>query len=168
LQGANSIDEAVSQFFENPDKYSQASVSTSHPPHHDKNMSQAFSSNLEKNHDYESKMLGNPENAGVMPVTPEKSGLIPVAPANGGMIPVNPEHAGLIPADSHRGDEAKILADHTPKYAPPSYAPPTHARPAQSANGAPRRAHTNAVIQAGHVRARDEVRLLLRSSIRVR
>lgn len=74
--------------------------------------------------------------------------------------PVNPGDAGMIPVDSKRGNDSKILAD------PPTYAPPTYAPPAQSANRQPRRAHTNAVIQAGHVRARDEVRLL-QSQIRL-
>lgn len=43
----------------------------------------------------------------------------------------------------------------------PAYAPPAYPPPSQSASMALHRPHTNAVIEAGHARARDEVRLLL-------
>ena len=44
-----------------------------------------------------------------------------------------------------------------PAFAPPAFAPPAYAPPANSSSGARRRPHTNAVIEAGHLRARDEV-----------
>lgn len=56
--------------------------------------------------------------------------------------------------DSEQGNDSKdkpLLA-----YAPPSYLPPS-----QNASMALRRPHTNPVIEAEHVRARDEVRLAL-------
>lgn len=43
-----------------------------------------------------------------------------------------------------------------PAYSPPPYAPPTN-----NVNAQRRRPHTNPVIEAGNVRARDEVSLLL-------
>jgi len=48
-----------------------------------------------------------------------------------------------------------INDEELPAYAPPSYQPPK-----QRANRAQRRPHTNAIIEAGHVRARDEVCLI--------
>jgi hypothetical protein len=82
LKGAETIDEAVGQFYENPDKYSDIPV-------------------------------------------PSKSN-----PAN-------------------QSKESKTQA-----YSPPPYAPPVN-----SVSGSRRRPHTNAVIEAGNIRARDEVRL---------
>jgi hypothetical protein len=86
LKGANTIDEAVNHFYENPNKYSDSSV-------------------------------------------PSMSNL------------VNPTK------------ETKIQV-----YSPPLYAPP-----AKTMSGPRRRPHTNAVIEAGNVRARDEVRFTLTS-----
>lgn len=40
----------------------------------------------------------------------------------------------------------------------PNYAPPAHPVPSASVSAALRRPHTNAVIEAAHVRAKDEVR----------
>jgi hypothetical protein len=55
--------------------------------------------------------------------------------------------------------------DHTaeakaPAYTPPPYAPP-YSPPANALAHFNRRPHTNPVIEAGHVRARDEVRFTL-------
>jgi hypothetical protein len=83
-KGADTIDEAVAQFYENPNKYSHSSA-------------------------------------------PSMS------------IPVN------------NSKEAKTQVDPPPLYAPP----------ANTMSGSRRRPHTNAVIQAGNVRARDEVRYTL-------
>ena len=43
----------------------------------------------------------------------------------------------------------------------PAFAPPSYPPPIQGASVAPHRPHTNLVIEAAHVRARDEVRLTL-------
>jgi hypothetical protein len=87
LKNADTIDEAVGQFYENPNKYSQSTVpSTSNPVNHTK--------------------------------------------------------------------ETKKQV-----YSPPPYAPPT-----RTMGGPQRRLHTNAVIEAGHVRARDEVRFAFTSA----
>ena len=85
-KGADTIDEAVAQFYENPNKYSHSS-------------------------------------------------------APGMPIPVN------------HSKEAKTQVDPPPLYAPP----------ANTMSRSQRRPHTNAVIQAGNVRARDEVRFTLNS-----
>lgn len=87
IQGADSVDEAVGQFFENPDKYTA-------PP---------------------------------APSSPNA----PVANA------------------------AKNAQSQAPAYSPPPYAPPANIN---GSGGPRRRPHTNPVIEAGHVRARDEVR----------
>ncbi|TAQ86452.1 hypothetical protein B7494_g5226 [Chlorociboria aeruginascens] len=79
LKGAKSVEEAVAQFYEDPDKYSHSPVSKSNPVDHAK--------------------------------------------------------------------EAKMRND-----SPPLYAPPTTPAPITRSH----RPHTNAVIEAGHVRARDE------------
>jgi hypothetical protein len=79
FKGADSIDEAVGQFYENPNKYSASSVASKPKPLND----------------------------------------------------------------------AKDSKNAT--YDPPPYAPPKALRASQH------RTHTNAVIEAGHVRARDEV-----------
>jgi hypothetical protein len=81
LKGADTIDEAVNQFYENPDKYSQSSATIKYSP-----------------------------------------------------------------------------VSHTKETKSPIYSPPPYAPPAQSMSAARHRPHTNAVIQAGNVRARDEVR----------
>jgi hypothetical protein len=56
----------------------------------------------------------------------------------------------------HSSEKHDTRDNELPAYAPPAYPPPS-----QSASMALRRPHTNAVIEAGHARARDEVRLLL-------
>lgn len=89
LKGADTVEEAVGQFYDNPDKYAQSAA------------------------------------AGAVAV-PD-----PTSPFNPKMDP------GV----------AK-----NPVYAPPVYAPPVNAM-----GGPPRQHHSNAVIEAGHVRARDEV-----------
>jgi len=84
FKGANSIDEAVSQFYENPNKYTQPS-------------------------------------------------------------------AASMPAPVADTKNTKVPADAPPAYAPPAY----HMSRSQH------RPHTNAVIEAARVRARDEVRFNL-------
>ena len=86
LKGADTIDEAVDQFYENPDKYSDSSVPS----------------------------MSNPMN-------PTKDTKIQV------------------------------------------FSPPLHPPPAKTMSGPRRRPHTNAVIEAGNVRARDEVHFTLTS-----
>jgi hypothetical protein len=87
LKGANTIDEAVSQFYESPDKYSS-----------------------------------KPAPAPAMPNPPNNT----------------------------KATQASKQPPASQGYELPPYAPPAVAR-------SQRRPHTNAVIQAGHARARDEV-----------
>lgn len=82
LEGADTIDEAVSQFYENPNKYSHSPVPS----------------------------MSNP-------------------------------------------------ADHAKETKMQVYSPPPYAPPANTVRGARRPVHMNAVIEAGNVRARDEVAL---------
>ncbi|TVY27212.1 hypothetical protein LHYA1_G004663 [Lachnellula hyalina] len=88
LEGSNSVEEAVTQFYENPDKYSESAAA----------------------------------------VSSMSSMSTPMASASD-------------------AKEAK-----TPIYSPPPYAPP----PETTRTMQQHRPHTNPVIQAGHVRARDE------------
>lgn len=93
FQGANTLEEAVGQFYENPEKYTPSLPPTKADP----------------------------------------------PPSKGGSVsqPRDPKTQDL----------------------PPQYAPPTTSPPRQRRQ--PLKPHTNAVIQAGHVRARDEVRFTL-------
>jgi hypothetical protein len=86
LQGADTVNEALNQFFENPNKYSHSAVPS----------------------------MSNPVN--------------------------------------------NIKETKMQVYSPPPYAPPV-----KTMSGPRRRPHTNAVIEAGNVRARDEVRFTLTS-----
>ena len=88
LEGANSVDEALNQYFENPNKYSH-------------------------------------------PVTQTK------------------------------GSKESRDSHIPPASMPSSNMPPPYTPPVNNVSGSRRRQHTNAVIEAGHVRARDEVRLFL-------
>lgn len=93
MKGANSIDEAVSQFYENPEKYSTNPVSS----------------------------MADPKEAGA----------------------------------AKEAKKAKATKEAKVDDNPPPYAPP----PARATNGRARhRPHTNAIIEAANVRARDEVR----------
>lgn len=97
LEGANSVEEAVGQFYENPDKYSQEPVPSISQP---------------------------------APPSP---------PA---------------PSMSKPGD-------HTQETNAPAYSPPPYAPPAQTVHRQQHRPYTNPVIEAGHVRARDEQQMQL-------
>jgi len=64
---------------------------------------------------------------------------------------------------SSKGVDSKDSS--VPVYSPPPYAPPsknTNKPPMNTSNGRVHRPHTNAVIEAGHIRARDEVRSTVR------
>lgn len=95
FQGANSVEEAVNQFYENPDKYSET------------------------------------------------------APAAAAV----PSMSTPVPVTSPSPSDAKEA--QAPIYSPPPYAPPP-----ETTTTMQHRPHTNPIIQAGHVRARDEVRFL--------
>ena len=100
MKGANSIEEAVGQFYENSNKYSQSSTA---------------------------------------PAPALKMSTMSVT------VPVN--HPQGVKGSNGSNDA------QPPAYNPPAYAPPT------STVGRPRhRPHTNPVIEAGNIRARDEVR----------
>ncbi len=55
------------------------------------------------------------------------------------------------------GISEKNATANPPAYAPPGYAPPSSAPPARGTSRAQARHHTNQVIEAGKLRARDEV-----------
>jgi hypothetical protein len=62
--------------------------------------------------------------------------------------------------------DSEPQAQKAPNYAPPSY-PPSYPTPSQDTRMASRRPHTNPVIEAAHIRARDEVRLALALCIKL-
>lgn len=78
------------------------------------------------------------------------------------------------PPPVQSSSDAKVPAFAPPSYAPPgqssnnanapAYAPPAHPPPSSSVSAALRRPHTNAVIEAAHVRAKDEVRFKINST----
>ena len=70
----------------------------------------------------------------------------------------NPNKYSHTPVPSMSNPVNHIKETKTQVYSPPQYAPP-----AKNMSGPRRRPHTNAVIEAGHVRARDEVRFTLTS-----
>jgi hypothetical protein len=96
MKGADTIDEAVGQFYEDPNKYSHSPVDNAK--------------------ETKTQIYSPPLNAP--------------------------------PANSMGGTKA---------YPPPPYAPPY----SSSANALRRRPHTNKVIEAANIRARDEVRSIL-------
>jgi len=90
---------------------------------------------------------------------PEKNGqrsnVQPVVAAPSYAPPAYPPPAQV---DSTSSSEKNGQNGNTQPAASPSYAPPAYPPPTQAAKAALRRPHTNAVIEAAHERARDEVR----------
>jgi hypothetical protein len=62
-----------------------------------------------------------------------------------------------VPDSVNYSRDTKTSNDAAPADLPPSYAPPSHPPPASNSARRQYRPHTNPVIQAGQVRARDEV-----------
>lgn len=69
----------------------------------------------------------------------------------------------MAPAPVTYPQNSKSDAKNTTDELPPSYAPPTRA--VRRANVRP---HTNPVIEAGHIRARDEVKFTLTFKVATR
>ncbi|TVY32799.1 hypothetical protein LOCC1_G008712 [Lachnellula occidentalis] len=102
LEGSNSVEEAVSQFYENPEKYSE----------------------------------------------PPQPAAVPAYSMSSMSTPVTSPRDAKGPSSSD-AKEAKA-----PVYSPPPYAPPPGTTAMQQQQQ--HQPHTNPIIQAGHVRARDE------------
>ncbi|KAK5117605.1 hypothetical protein LTR62_005027 [Meristemomyces frigidus] len=71
--------------------------------------------------------------------------------------PADHETGYHIPGDTKDTSDSKNGGAAPPSYAPPAYAPPPGQPP--KAGAANHRAHTNPVIEASHVRARDEQKM---------
>jgi hypothetical protein len=143
LKGASDIDDAVNQFYENPDKYPNIAMpsAASAPPAPSNTIDHAGDTKGDAAQDGDG---GYPQDT------------------KGG--------------DSHdtSGSHAQDTKEASPVYAPPPYAPPpknapsgknappaTFANPASNMRAVQHRPHTNPVIEAGHVRSRDEVCYIL-------
>lgn len=81
----------------------------------------------------------------------------------GAVAPENPVQPTPLPQRSDVKQAGDSNRDQPPEHAPPSYAPPSYAPPSHPppSNGASRATvshqHTNPVIEAAKIRARDEV-----------
>jgi hypothetical protein len=156
LKGTNTIDEAVDQFYENPNKYSHNPVpSMSNPVNHPKDTktpvdappSYAPSANtMSGSVPSMSNPVDHPKDTKTQVYSPPS-----YAPSANTM-------SGQVPSMSNPVDHPKDTK--TQVYSPPSYAPP-----ANTMSGPRRRPHTNVVIEAGNIRARDEVRFTLTSVV---
>ncbi|WPH04411.1 Hypothetical protein R9X50_00730200 [Acrodontium crateriforme] len=65
-------------------------------------------------------------------------------------------HSNNIPSSTQYGSDSKGTTSNGQSSVPPLYAPPSYAPPSQSSTRALRRPHTNKVIEAARIRARDE------------
>lgn len=87
-----------------------------------------------------------------------------------GLLGDTPEAAGFISSfEAHRSTkaDAKSTQPSDVDDMPPAYAPPPYATAQQSTSMFLRRAHSNPVIDAANIRARDEVCLILAAYIRL-
>lgn len=67
------------------------------------------------------------------------------------------------PKSTQYGSDSKGSTSNGQSNMPPTYAPPSYAPPSQSSTRALHRPHTNKVIEAARIRARDEVTSILPS-----
>lgn len=116
------------------------------------------------------QFLDNPKKYSQGATVPSASAANPSNPWAASMPnnPVSPpmdSKTAHVPDSVNHPRDSKAHADAVPADAPPSYAPPSHPPPASSSVRRQHHPHTNPVIQAGQVRARDEVRFILDSVV---
>lgn len=128
------MDDALGQFLDNPKKYSQNPASPTSIP--------------KSSNPWAASMSNNAENNQVTRAMDSKT--------------VNARDSVKAPKDTQTHVDA-APTDHPPVYAPPLYAPPSNPPPAGHSIRRQHRPHTNPVIQAGEIRARDEVSSIHRS-----